>query len=72
MGRKTEKELELMTKKFNPANLVKTYFDEPDTTSHLKGLFSAAVEEIISAVDSIVRYLLDKLKDIQLCNRNKQ
>lgn len=49
-----------------PANLVLAYFDEPDTQSHLTGPFSSQVMHQVRNLDSVVGYLIMKLKQLKL------
>lgn len=41
-----------------PANLVMAYFEEPDSTGHVKGVESQEVTDQVVRVDVIVKYLL--------------
>ncbi|XP_025420790.1 ectonucleotide pyrophosphatase/phosphodiesterase family member 5-like, partial [Sipha flava] len=52
-----------------PANLVFAYFEEPDKTSHMKGINSPDLKVQISRVDATVKYLLDKIKEENLENK---
>ncbi|KAL4121158.1 hypothetical protein QTP88_013723 [Uroleucon formosanum] len=45
-----------------PANLVFAYFEEPDKTSHRKGVNSQEIKNQIVRVDNTVKYMLDQLK----------
>lgn len=49
-----------------PANLVLAYFDEPDTQSHLTGPFSSQVMQQVRNVDTIIGYLIMRLKQLKL------
>lgn len=41
-----------------PANLVMAYFEEPDSTGHMKGVGSQEVKDQVVRVDVTVKYLL--------------
>lgn len=48
------------------ANLVVAYFDEPDTQAHINGPFSIPVMQQVRRIDSVVGYLISKLKAVNL------
>jgi len=55
-----------ITNENKPANLVFVYFEEPDSTGHLKGVESQEVKNQIVRADVTVKYILDQIKDSKL------
>ncbi|RWR99884.1 ectonucleotide pyrophosphatase/phosphodiesterase family member 5-like protein [Dinothrombium tinctorium] len=61
--------IKLMLDKQRPANLAVLYFDEPDSTSHYYGPFSNQTRQQIRRADSLINYLLKKLKKANLSSK---
>ncbi|KAL5243488.1 hypothetical protein ACI65C_010898 [Semiaphis heraclei] len=55
--------------KNKPANLVYAYFEEPDNTSHLKGVNAQETINQIVRADATLKYILDQIKHEQLENK---
>lgn len=64
--RNVEKMISWLSDKNNPANLVLAYFDQPDTQAHLTGPFSSQVMQEVRNIDTVVGFLVKKLKQLKL------
>ncbi|KIH64688.1 hypothetical protein ANCDUO_04998, partial [Ancylostoma duodenale] len=58
--------VELFTRKKDPMNFVAWYIAEPDHTLHLNGFYNGELAKMLTKLDKLFAYLIEKLKKSSL------